>query len=312
MALPPITPTASFVERENDDPQIEGLADDLDIEMPGSRMSRMEYSDGIEVEEDDDGGVVVDFDPEAAKADREEDFYENLAENMDDGDLGMVANDLLGQYDSAKSSREDWEESYSKGLDLLGFKYQERTEPFRGATGVTHPLLAEAATQFQAQAFNEMLPPEGPVRTQVMGELTQGKEAQSRRVKEFMNYYITNVMEEYTPEFDQMLFYLPLAGSTFKKVYYDANMDRAVSKFVPAENLVVPYDAADWKLRRLWRRLFVSRGTMCANSRSMASIVTLKSTLHRLRQRMRCLNRTKLTVKCRQTSTMTSHYWNFT
>jgi hypothetical protein len=245
MALPPITPTASFVERENDDPQIEGLADDLDIEMPGSRMSRMEYSEGIEVEEEDDGGVVVDFDPEAAKADREEDFYENLAENMDDGDLGMVANDLLGQYDSAKSSREDWEESYSKGLDLLGFKYQERTEPFRGATGVTHPLLAEAATQFQAQAFNEMLPPEGPVRTQVMGELTQGKEAQSRRVKEFMNYYITNVMEEYTPEFDQMLFYLPLAGSTFKKVYYDANLDRAVSKFVPAENLVVPYDAAD-------------------------------------------------------------------
>ena len=245
MALPPITPTASFVERENDDPQIEGLSDDLDIEMPGSRISRMEYSEGIEVEEEDDGGVVVDFDPEAAKADREEDFYENLAENMDDGDLGMVANDLLGQYDSAKSSREDWEESYSKGLDLLGFKYQERTEPFRGATGVTHPLLAEAATQFQAQAFNEMLPPEGPVRTQVMGELTQGKEAQSRRVKEFMNYYITNVMEEYTPEFDQMLFYLPLAGSTFKKVYYDANMDRAVSKFVPAENLVVPYDAAD-------------------------------------------------------------------
>ena len=245
MALPPSTPTASFVERENDDPQIEGLTDDLDIEMPGSRMSRMEYSEGIEVQEEDDGGVVVDFDPEAAKADREEDFYENLAENMDDGDLGMVANDLLGQYDSAKSSREDWEESYSKGLDLLGFKYQERTEPFRGATGVTHPLLAEAATQFQAQAFNEMLPPEGPVRTQVMGELTRGKEAQSLRVKEFMNYYITNVMEEYTPEFDQMLFYLPLAGSTFKKVYYDANLDRAVSKFVPAENLIVPYDAAD-------------------------------------------------------------------
>ena len=245
MALPPRSPTASFVERENDDPQIAGLSDDLDIEMPGSRMSRMEYSEGIEIEEGEDGGVVVDFDPEAAKDDRDAEFYENLAETMDDGDLGMVANDLLSQYDSAKSSREDWEQSYSKGLDLLGFKYQERTEPFRGATGVTHPLLAEAATQFQAQAFNEMLPPEGPVRTQVMGELSKSKEEQSKRVKEFMNYYITNVMEEYTPEFDQMLFYLPLAGSTFKKVYYDANLDRAVSKFVPAENLVVPYDAAD-------------------------------------------------------------------
>ena len=245
MALPPRSPTASFVERENDDPQIAGLSDDLDIEMPGSRMSRMEYSEGIEIEEGEDGGVVVDFDPEAAKDDRDAEFYENLAETMDDGDLGMVANDLLSQYDSARSSREDWEQSYSKGLDLLGFKYQERTEPFRGATGVTHPLLAEAATQFQAQAFNEMLPPEGPVRTQVMGELSKSKEEQSKRVKEFMNYYITNVMEEYTPEFDQMLFYLPLAGSTFKKVYYDANLDRAVSKFVPAENLVVPYDAAD-------------------------------------------------------------------
>jgi hypothetical protein len=130
-------------------------------------------------------------------------------------------------------------------LDLLGFKYEERTQPFRGATGVTHPMLAEAATQFQAQAFNELLPPEGPVRTQIMGELTPEKEAQSKRVKEFMNYYITNVMEEYTPEMDQMLFYLPLAGSTFKKIYYDEALGRAVSKFVPAKNLVVPYDAAD-------------------------------------------------------------------
>jgi hypothetical protein len=127
----------------------------------------------------------------------------------------------------------------------LGFNYQERTQPFKGATGVTHPLLAEAATQFQAQAFNELLPAEGPVRTQVMGELTKEKQAQSKRVKDFMNYYLMNEAEEYTPEFDQMLFYLPLAGSTFKKVYFDSNLDRVVSKFVPAENLVVPYDASD-------------------------------------------------------------------
>jgi hypothetical protein len=172
-------------------------------------------------------------------------FDRNLAEEMDRGDLGSVSNDLLSQYESAKESRGDWEEEYSKGLELLGFKYEERTNPFRGATGVTHPLLAEAATQFQAQAFNELLPPEGPVRTHVMGEITKEKEAQSKRVKDFMNYYLTNVAMEYTPEFDQMLFYLPLAGSTFKKVYFDENLERVVSKFVPAEHLIVPYDAAD-------------------------------------------------------------------
>ena len=245
MARPPSNPSVSFVERENDDPEIQGLSDDIDIEMPGTQMLERENLDGIEIEQGDDGGVIVDFDPQAAEQEREEEFYTNLAENMDASDLGVVSNDLLGQYDSAKASREEWEQSYSSGLDLLGFKYTERTEPFRGATGVTHPLLSEAATQFQAQAFNEMLPPEGPVRTQVLGELTAGKEDQSRRVREFMNYYMTNVMEEYTPEFDQMLFYLPLAGSTFKKVYYDSNLDRVVSKFVPAENLVVPYDAYD-------------------------------------------------------------------
>ena len=245
MARPPSNPSVSFVERENDDPEIQGLTDDLDIELPGTQMLERENLDGIEIETGEDGGVIVDFDPQAAEKERDDDFYANLAENMDPSNLGVVANDLLGQYDSAKASREDWEQSYSSGLDLLGFKYTERTEPFRGATGVTHPLLSEAATQFQAQAFNEMLPPEGPVRTQVLGEITPGKEDQSRRVKEFMNYYITNVMEEYTPEFDQMLFYLPLVGSTFKKVYYDSNLDRVVSKFVPAENLVVPYDAYD-------------------------------------------------------------------
>tara|TARA_R100000482_G_scaffold3762_1_gene1355 strand:- start:825 stop:2987 length:2163 start_codon:yes stop_codon:yes gene_type:complete len=151
----------------------------------------------------------------------------------------------MEQYQANKSSRHDWEEAYSKGLELLGFSYEERTQPFRGATGVTHPLLAEAAVQFQAQAFNELLPADGPVRTTVMGSQTHAKEEQAQRVRDFMNYYITNVMEEYTPEFDQMLFYLPLAGSTFKKVYFDDALGRPVSKFVPAENLVVPYDAND-------------------------------------------------------------------
>lgn len=245
MARAPI-PSASFVERENDSPEFEQAAVDLDIEMAGTAMANgRPFVEGVDIEEEDDGSVVVDFDPQPEFGEDDGDFYRNLAEEMDDGDLGTISSDLLSQFDSAKESRGDWEEEYSKGLELLGFKYEERTMPFRGATGVTHPLLAEAATQFQAQAFNELLPPEGPVRTQVMGEITKEKETQSRRVREFMNYYLTNEAEEYTPEFDQMLFYLPLAGSTFKKVYYDENLGRAVSKFVPAENLIVPYDAAD-------------------------------------------------------------------
>ena len=243
MALPP---TASFVERENDSPEFAQAAVDLDVESLGRTMdARRPFVEGIEIEEEDDGSVVIDFDPEGDFGGEDGAFDRNLAEEMDRGDLGSVSNDLLSQYESAKESRGDWEEEYSKGLELLGFKYEERTNPFRGATGVTHPLLAEAATQFQAQAFNELLPPEGPVRTHVMGEITKEKEAQSKRVKDFMNYYLTTVAMEYTPEFDQMLFYLPLAGSTFKKVYFDENLERVVSKFVPAEHLIVPYDAAD-------------------------------------------------------------------
>jgi hypothetical protein len=168
-----------------------------------------------------------------------------LAEEMPDRELGRIASDLLGAFDSNKSSRQEWEDTYKNGLDLLGFNHEERTSPFRGASGVTHPLLAEAATQFQAQAFNELLPSSGPVRTVVLGKDTREKQDQAHRVKQFMNYYITNVMEDYTPDMDQMLFYLPLAGSTFKKIYYDGNLGRAVSKFVPAENLVVPYDTSD-------------------------------------------------------------------
>jgi hypothetical protein len=246
MARAPVIPSVSFVERENDSPEMEQAAVDLTVESLGRTMdARRPFLEGVDIEMEDDGGAVIDFDPEDDFGPDDGAFDRNLAEEMDLGELGAVANDLLAQYESAKESRGDWEEEYSKGLELLGFKYEERTNPFRGATGVTHPLLAEAATQFQAQAFNELLPPGGPVRTHVLGEITKEKEAQAKRVKEFMNYYVTNVAEEYTPEFDQMLFYLPLAGSTFKKVYYDANLERVVSKFVPAENLVVPYDAAD-------------------------------------------------------------------
>jgi len=234
----------SMVERLTGDAPVElTVEEQVEIAVPGALGNAPREGLDIEIEETEDGGVIVDFDPGADSID-EGDFGRNLAEEMDMGDLGAVANDLLSEYDSNKASRQDWEDAYSKGLEMLGFNYEERSEPFRGATGVTHPLLAEAATQFQAQAFNEMLPPTGPVRTAVVGSITRDKEAQARRVKEFMNYYITNVMEEYTPEFDQMLFYLPLAGSTFKKVYFDEALNRVVSSFVPAENLVVPYNTS--------------------------------------------------------------------
>jgi hypothetical protein len=188
--------------------------------------------------------MTVDFDPQDQRGESD-DFYMNLAEEMPDRELSRIASELMAEFDANKSGRQEWEDAYANGLELLGFSYEERAQPFRGASGVTHPLLAEAATQFQAQAFNELLPASGPVRTAVLGSETREKEQQAIRVKQFMNYYITNVMEEYTPELDQMLFFLPLAGSTFKKVYYDETKGRAVSKFVPAEHLVVPYETSD-------------------------------------------------------------------
>ena len=225
------------------------LRAEIEIELPDSQnnvmaMIEAEDVDGIEITSDEDGGVTVDFEPSDVRGDSD-DFYMNLAEEIPDRELGRISSDLLGEYDSNKASRQEWEDTYSNGLELLGFTHSERTQPFRGASGVTHPLLAEAATQFQAQAFNELLPAGGPVKTQVMGKDTVPKMAQAQRVKQFMNYYITSVMEDYTPDMDQMLFYLPLAGSTFKKIYYDETIGRAVSKFVPAENLVVPYETSD-------------------------------------------------------------------
>jgi len=224
------------------------LRAELEIEIPDSGGDPMLYAVDsdveIEIVDTDDGGVVVDFDPEDMRGEGG-DFYANLAEEIPDRELSRIGNDLAGEFDANKAGRQDWEDAYTDGLELLGFNYEERTQPFRGSSGVTHPLLAEAATQFQAQAFNELLPAGGPVRTQVMGEETHAKADQAKRVRQFMNYYITSVMEDYTPDMDQMLFYLPLAGSTFKKTYYDEVMDRAVSKFVPAQNLVVPYDTSD-------------------------------------------------------------------
>ena len=196
----------------------------------------------VEVQEPTDAQEAIEEVVEAQK-----EFFSNLAEDMDERVLTRISNDLLQDYKKDKESRGDWEKSYTSGLDLLGFKYDNESRPFQGASSVTHPLLAESVTQFQAQAYKELLPSDGPVRTQVVGEVTREKEQQAQRVKEFMNYMIMDQMEEYTPDFDQLLFYLPLAGSAFKKVYYDEVMKRAVAKFIPAEDLIVPYYATDLK-----------------------------------------------------------------
>ena len=196
----------------------------------------------VEVAMDEEGGAEVSFDPNAA-IDPIQDHFANLAESLGDEVLEPLGAKMVEQYNEYKESRGDWEDTYRNGLELLGFKYERRTEPFRGASGVNHPVLAEAVTQFQAQAYKELLPSDGPVRTQILGDVNVPKEEQAKRVKDFMNYQIMDQMKEYEPEFDQMLFYLPLSGSTFKKVYYDDIIGRAVSKFVPADDLIVPYSA---------------------------------------------------------------------
>jgi hypothetical protein len=221
------------------------------IEIPGqteveqSIQEQVEQAQdpSVEINMDEDGGAEISFDPNAAAPQGGEDHYANLAEFLDESILVEIGSDLEGQYKDYRSSRQDWEMAYTNGLDLLGFKYERRTEPFRNASGVTHPVLAESVTQFQSQAYKELLPADGPVRTQIVGLIDSQKEQQSERVRDFMNYQIMTVMKEYEPEFDQMLFYLPLSGSTFKKVYYDAILGRAVSKFIPAEDLIVPYSA---------------------------------------------------------------------
>jgi chaperonin GroES len=179
--------------------------------------------------------------------DLEEEFSGNLAEDMDERLLKSLGSELLSEYKKDRTSRKDWEDAYIKGLDLLGTNYTEQSKPFKGASGVTHPLLAESVTQFQASAYKELLPSDGPVRTSIVGLRTPATEQQSQRVKEYMNYLLMEKMEDYTTDMDQMLFYLPLSGSTFKKIYYDEFLQRPCSKFIPAEDLVVPYYASDLK-----------------------------------------------------------------
>jgi len=197
----------------------------------------------IQITPTEDGGAEIAYDPGAINKPDGKDHFTNLAEILDDSILGSIGSELKEKYEDYKFSRQDWEMTYIKGLDLLGFTYKTRTEPFRNSSGATHPVLAEAVTQFQSQAYKELLPADGPVRTQIMGKITPQRQDQASRVKDFMNYQVMDVMKEYESEFDQMLFYLPLTGSTFKKVYYDSLLQRAVSKFIPADDLIVPYSA---------------------------------------------------------------------
>jgi hypothetical protein len=211
---------------------------ETEVSTPGG----VEVSEETEIIENEDGSVDINFDP-SAMGEVAPDHNSNLSDYMDDQFLGQLGSELYSNYEDYNNSRKDWAQAYREGLDLLGFKYEMRSEPFQGSSGATHPVLAEAVTQFQALAYKELLPADGPVRTQTLGLSSEEKTNQASRVKDFMNYQLMEVMKEYEPEFDTMLFHLPLAGSAFKKVYYDEIEGRAVSKFVPAEDLVVPYSA---------------------------------------------------------------------
>ena len=214
------------------------LPEDVELE-----AQDLNPSNDMNIEMMEDGGAEIDFDPQAEAMQGADQHDANLVDFLEDDIIGEISSDILAEFDECDSSRSEWEQTYKEGLELLGFKYENRAEPFQGASGATHPVLAEAVTQFQALAYKELLPAGGPVRTQVMGLESSEKVAQAARVKDFMNYQLMVNMKEYEPEFDQMLFNLPLSGSTFKKVYYDAILQRSVSKFVPAEDLYVPYTA---------------------------------------------------------------------
>lgn len=215
--------------------------DPLEVELP-SEEEQMSF-DGMEMTRNDDGSVEF-AEPEAEEV-TDGGFFSNLADAVNDDELIAISSMVLEKVEEDKSSRTEWMSTYTKGLDLLGVKYENRTEPFQGATGVIHPMLNEAVSQFQSQAYKELLPPSGPVRTQVIGDTTPELEKQADRIKDFMNYQIVHEMEEYDYEFDQMLYYLGLCGSAFKKVYTDPQLGRPVSKFVMAEDILVPYNATD-------------------------------------------------------------------
>jgi len=195
--------------------------------------------------ETDDGGVIIDFEGSLAENLMGPDHDSNLAEFIEESELESMASDLVSDFESDRESRSDWARAYVKGLDLLGMKIEDRQQPWAGASGVFHPVLTESVVRFQAQAMGELFPSGGPVRSKIMGKMTPEKADQADRVQNEMNYLLTEEMTEYRDELEQMLFKLPLAGSAFKKVYYDPLMDRPCAVFVPSEEFVVSYGATD-------------------------------------------------------------------
>ena len=239
MALPPLVDSGIRPE--------DMVPNEASVEVPVEAPMEM-FPNGAEVVDDGEGGAVVRSLEEMIAMEEsmiQPAHDDNLAEFLDEDYLGEISSDLRASYEDDLESRSEWEETYTKGLDQLGVKYEERTVPFEGASGVTHPLISESVTQFQAQAYKELLPAGGPVQTQVLGMQDAAREEQASRVKDFMNYQIMEVMEEFDPDMDQLLFYLPLSGSCFKKIYFDEAKQRAVAKFVPAQDLVVSYAASD-------------------------------------------------------------------
>ena len=227
------------------DPDIIETGSEMEIIPDQSREEQINEAANILITEE---GLFTDdeMNQETEESNNADDFYANIAENLDPTDLTRLSSDLIDSIQGDLESRSEWEKTYTDGLKYLGMKFDEtRSQPFQGSSGVVHPILAEAVTQFQATAYKELLPPKGPVKTQIIGMRSAETETQADRVQEFMNYYIMNVMKEYDPELDQMLFYLPLAGSAFKKIYFDFSLKRAVSKFIPPEDLIVPYEAPD-------------------------------------------------------------------
>ena len=229
------------IERGVDDVDM----DELDIEDSSKEMLiGVEGEDDQFIEEEDiqtlDDGTMVFGEADMLDAPMMG-FNDNLAEMMEEGDLGRVFSDCMADIDDDKASRKDWMDQYKEGLEFLGMKFEDRTEPFDGASGVIHPLLAESVTQFQATAYKELLPAGGPVKTQTVGMGTPATDLQASRVQEYMNYLLMQEMKEYDPETDQLLFYLPLSGSAFRKVHFDQAIGRPVSRFIPSEKLIVPY-----------------------------------------------------------------------
>jgi hypothetical protein len=225
------------------DPDIIPLSRQITVTPELSREDMIREAAQILVSEEE---ILIDDEIDAVPEKAQIPFDSNLVDFLDKSDLGKLASDVLESIDSDKESRSDWEKTYVDGLKYLGMKFDEtRSQPFQGSSGVIHPILAESVTQFQAQAYKELLPAKGPVKTEIIGARTPEVEMQAQRVGEFMNFYIMNVMKEYDPEMDMLLFYLPIAGSAFKKVYYDQSMSRAVSKFIAPEDLIVPYEASD-------------------------------------------------------------------